>query len=106
MTASELLRVEDLRVEYLTATGRVTVVDGVSFVVRKGEIVGLAGESGSGKSTVALAILRLPKAPAAITGSPVIFAARDPTSALPGQPALETSDGGGHGGVDLTAHTC
>jgi len=77
MTASELLRVEDLRVEYLTATGRVTVVDGVSFVVRKGEIVGLAGESGSGKSTVALAILRLLKAPAAITGGRILFEGRD-----------------------------
>jgi peptide/nickel transport system ATP-binding protein len=74
---TELLRVEDLRVEYITATGRVRVVDDVSFTVRRGEILGLAGESGSGKTTVALAILRLLKAPAAITGGRVLFEGRD-----------------------------
>jgi peptide/nickel transport system ATP-binding protein len=74
---SELLRVEDLRVEYLTETGRVRVVDDVSFTVRRGEIFGLAGESGSGKSTIALAILRLLRAPAAITGGRVLFEGRD-----------------------------
>ncbi len=77
MTPPPLLEVEDLRVEYLTATGRVRVVDDVSFTVRRGEIVGLAGESGSGKTTIALAILRLLKAPAAITGGRVLFEGRD-----------------------------
>jgi peptide/nickel transport system ATP-binding protein len=75
--STELLRVEDLRVEYITATGRVRVVDDVSFTVRRGEILGLAGESGSGKTTIALAILRLLKAPAAITGGRVLFEGRD-----------------------------
>ena len=75
--STELLRVEKLRVEYLTATGRVRVVDDVSFTVRRGEILGLAGESGSGKTTIALAILRLLKAPAAITGGRVLFEGRD-----------------------------
>jgi peptide/nickel transport system ATP-binding protein len=70
---SELLVVEDLRVEY----GPVCVVDGVSFTVRRGEILGLAGESGSGKTTIALAILRLLKAPAVITGGRVLFEGRD-----------------------------
>ncbi len=74
---SELLRVEDLRVEYLTATGRVCVLDGVSFAVGQGEIFGLAGESGSGKTTAALAILRLLKSPAAITGGRILFEGRD-----------------------------
>ena len=74
---TELLRVEDLRVEYLTATGRVRVVDDVSFTLRRGEVLGLAGESGSGKTTIALAILRLLKAPAAITGGRVLFEGRD-----------------------------
>jgi len=77
VTSSELLRVEDLRVEYLTESGRVRVVDDVSFTVRRGEIVGLAGESGSGKTTIALAILRLLKAPAAITGGRVLFEGQD-----------------------------
>jgi peptide/nickel transport system ATP-binding protein len=74
---TELLRVEDLRVEYLTAAGRVRVVDDVSFTLRQGEILGLAGESGSGKTTIALAILRLLKAPAAITGGKILFEGRD-----------------------------
>src|SRR5690606_21274932 len=74
---AELLRVEDLRVEYLTAAGRVRVVDDVSFTLRRGEVLGLAGESGSGKTTIALAILRLLKAPAAITGGRVLFEGRD-----------------------------
>ena len=76
-TSTELLRVEDLRVEYLTAAGRVRVVDDVSFMLRRGEILGLAGESGSGKTTIALAILRLLKAPAAITGGRILFEGRD-----------------------------
>jgi peptide/nickel transport system ATP-binding protein len=75
--AAELLQVEDLRVEYLTAGGRVRVVDDVSFTLRRGEILGLAGESGSGKTTIALAILRLLKAPAAITGGRILFEGRD-----------------------------
>ena len=74
---TELLRVEDLRVEYLTAAGRVRVVDDVSFTLHAGEILGLAGESGSGKTTIALAILRLLKAPAAITGGRILFEGRD-----------------------------
>jgi peptide/nickel transport system ATP-binding protein len=75
--STELLRVEDLRVEYLTEGGRVRIVDDVSFTVRRGEIVGLAGESGSGKTTIALAILRLLRAPAAITGGRVLFEGTD-----------------------------
>jgi peptide/nickel transport system ATP-binding protein len=75
--STELLRVEDLRVEYLTEDGRIRIVDDVSFTVRRGEIVGLAGESGSGKTTIALAILRLLRAPAAITGGRVLFEGTD-----------------------------
>jgi peptide/nickel transport system ATP-binding protein len=68
-----LLEIEDLRVEY----GGIRVVDGVSLTIRPGERVGLAGESGSGKSTIALAVLRLLRAPAIITGGRILFEGKD-----------------------------
>ncbi len=72
-----LLDVRDLRVEYLTTRGSVKAVDGVSFVIKPGEVIGLAGESGSGKSTIAHAILRILRPPALITGGQVLFAGHD-----------------------------
>lgn len=53
------LRVDDLRVQYRVAGGYLKAVDGISFEVKPGQSLGLVGESGCGKSTVAKAILRL-----------------------------------------------
>ena len=75
--AGELLSVRNLQVEYQTARGPVRAVDGVSFDIKPGEVFGLAGESGSGKSTIAHALLRLLQAPAVITGGEVRFRGRD-----------------------------
>jgi len=72
-----LLSVEELRIDYLTTAGRVRIVDGVSFTVGEGEIVGLAGESGSGKSTILKGILRLLQPPAVISGGRVLFRGED-----------------------------
>ncbi len=72
-----LLEVNNLHVEYLTPKGPVRAVDNVSFSIRKGEIFGLAGESGSGKSTAAMAIMRLLQAPALITGGSAKFLGKD-----------------------------
>ena len=72
-----LLRIENLKVEYLAGRGSVRAVDGVSFTVGKGEVIGLAGESGCGKSTVAQAIMRILGPPAIITGGEVIFEGKD-----------------------------
>ncbi|AUX33437.1 MULTISPECIES: ABC transporter ATP-binding protein [Sorangium] len=77
MAPSPILSVQDLRVEFMTPTGPVCAVDNVSFDIAPGEVLGLAGESGSGKSTVAMAIMRLLRPPAVITGGRVLFAGQD-----------------------------
>src|SRR5690242_19720698 len=66
-----VLRVEGLRVAYDHPLGAVRAVDDVSFSLRPHERFGLAGESGSGKSTMALAILRLIRPPGHIDGGEV-----------------------------------
>ncbi len=63
-----VLSVEDLRVTYSTKGGDVPAVRGVNFAIEKGEVLGLAGESGCGKSTIAGAILRLLSAQTKIEG--------------------------------------
>lgn len=75
--SSPLLSVDRLRVEYLSPRGPVRAVDDISFAIRPTEVLGLAGESGSGKSTVAQAILRILQPPALITGGQVLFGGRD-----------------------------
>ncbi len=61
MTDAPLLAVESVTVEYALSGGRkLMAVAGVSFTVRRGETLGLVGESGCGKSTVGRAIMQLP----------------------------------------------
>ena len=64
-----LIEVRGLQVEY----GRVRAVDGVDLTIGTGEILGLAGESGCGKSTVANAIMQILKPPAEIVGGSIRF---------------------------------
>ncbi|WP_251552122.1 ABC transporter ATP-binding protein [Neobacillus muris] len=54
-----LLEINNLQTHFNTERGRVTAVDGISFSVEKGEILGVVGESGCGKSVTAQSILRL-----------------------------------------------
>lgn len=63
--------------EYLTNRGPARAVDRVSFTIGTGEVFGLAGESGCGKSTVAHALLRVLHPPAVIRGGEVLFQGRD-----------------------------
>ncbi len=73
-----LLSVEDLRAGFETPTGVVRAVDGVSFEIRRGEVLGLVGESGCGKTVTALALLRLlPRPPAVIEGGRALFHGQD-----------------------------
>ena len=71
-----LLEVEGLRVRLPTARGLTTVVDGVDYRVERGEVFGVAGESGSGKTMSMLALLGLLPEGAAVEGS-VLFGGRD-----------------------------
>ncbi|MFD7504312.1 ABC transporter ATP-binding protein [Streptomyces sp. NPDC059850] len=65
-----LLEVEDLQIELITERGVVRAVDGVGFTLDKGETVTLIGESGSGKSTTAMGLLRLlPEGLAVLSGT-------------------------------------
>src|SRR5262249_26493572 len=61
-----LLQVSGLEVEFPTHRGPFRAVDGVSFDIQEGERLGLIGESGSGKSTIALALMRLIRKPGRI----------------------------------------
>jgi len=73
-----LLDIRDLHTTFRTRGGIVRAVDGVSFQVAAGETLGLAGESGCGKSVTALSIMRLlPTPPATIGPGEVIFDGQD-----------------------------
>jgi oligopeptide/dipeptide ABC transporter ATP-binding protein len=77
-TSADLLRVEDLHVVFPTATGQSrTVLRGINLSVKPGEVLGLVGESGAGKTALARSILGAPPAPGRIASGRVIFEGRD-----------------------------
>ena len=79
-----LLEVRDLRVEFPTKLGMVRAVNGVSFDVPRGRVLGIVGESGCGKSVTAFALMQLVAAPGRITGGSIVLrpAGRPPLSIL------------------------
>src|SRR5512133_330765 len=66
-----VLDVRNLRIHYETPRGDVIAVNGISFQVYRGEIVGLVGESGCGKTTAAMGILQLVQLPGKILGGEI-----------------------------------
>jgi oligopeptide transport system ATP-binding protein len=77
-TDEVVLEVKDLRTYFYTQEGEVKAVDGLNYFVKRGESVGLVGESACGKSVSALSVLRLiPYPPGIIVGGQIIFRGRD-----------------------------
>lgn len=73
-----LLEISDLKTHFRTQDGVVKAVDGISYDLEEGEILGIVGESGCGKSVSALSIMRLvADPPGKIVGGEVIFDGRD-----------------------------
>ena len=72
-----LLDVSDLKTYFFTEDGVVKAVDGVDFDIKRGEILGLVGESGCGKSVTVLSIMRLIGIPGRIVSGEVIFENQD-----------------------------
>lgn len=71
--SKNLLNIQDLKTYFYTSTGVVKAIDGVDLEVKKDESVGLVGESGCGKSTIALSILRLVPSPGKTIGGKIQF---------------------------------
>lgn len=70
---TELLEIRDLAVDFETRRGTVHAARGVNLTVRAGEVLGLVGESGAGKSTIGNAIIDLLEAPGRVSGGSILF---------------------------------
>ncbi|UTF52673.1 ABC transporter ATP-binding protein [Natronosalvus rutilus] len=77
IASDSLLAVEDLRTQFRTEDGVVTAVDDVSFALERGEVMGIVGESGAGKSVTAKSIMRLIRYPGEIVSGSVTFDGTD-----------------------------
>ncbi len=72
-----ILEVQDLTTRFYTEEGIVKAVEGVSFKIKEGEVLGLVGETGCGKSVTALSILQLVRPPGKIERGKVVFQGED-----------------------------
>jgi len=99
-----ILSVRDLAVEYRTALGKVRALNGVTFDVRRGQVLGVVGESGSGKSVTARAILQILERQGHLTEGSIVFhpgkgdSGEKLREVHPDQAAATTDSGG----IDLT----
>jgi len=72
-----ILEVQNLKLYYNVSDGQVKAVDDVTFFLRKGETLGLVGESGCGKTTTATALMHMPTPPGYIAGGKIILDGED-----------------------------
>jgi len=72
-----LLEIDNLEVKFALRFGELTAIDGVSFVLDRGERMGLVGESGAGKSVTGFVVLNLISKPGFISGGRILFEGRD-----------------------------
>jgi peptide/nickel transport system ATP-binding protein len=105
MTNSDhLLEVSDLRIYYHSTHGEYKVVDGVNLSVNRQEILGLAGESGCGKSTVVEGIMRLVRPPGYIKSGSAVFCPQphvEPSGSAPTNTTGRIAANRLAGGIDL-----
>lgn len=74
----KLLSIRDLSIQYFTNDGTVKAVNGIDLDINEGETLGLVGETGAGKTTTALGIMRLiPDPPGKIVGGQILFKGED-----------------------------
>ena len=77
MNSHKLLEIDSLSVSFRTRAGDIPAVSDFSLVIERGESMGLVGESGCGKSTVALAVMRYLGANGRITGGRILYNGQD-----------------------------
>ena len=72
-----VLKVENLKINFFTRKGIVYAVDDISFTLKKGETLGLVGESGCGKTTTVLGLMKMVPTPGEITGGRILIDGKD-----------------------------
>ena len=86
MAQRNIVEVQDLEIKFYTYAGIVEALDGVNLFIREGEILGLVGETGCGKSVTSLSIMMLVPPPGKIEGGRIVF------SGASGQQSILTMD--------------
>ena len=74
--SKHLLEVKNLRIEFPTRKGLLTAIDDVSFHIDEGEVLGVVGESGAGKSLTGAAIIGLLEPPGRVAGGEIVMNGR------------------------------
>ncbi|MEN6369017.1 MAG: ABC transporter ATP-binding protein [Thermotogota bacterium] len=77
MEKERILEISDLELHYFTHKGVVKAVDAITFDVRRGETLGVVGESGCGKTTMGTALLNMPTPPGRIVGGRILMDGQD-----------------------------